>query len=38
MEALQPTKQYHMFAINNNFKVLKNEHTTNEDKNKKMDS
>ena len=38
MEALQPTKQYHMFAINNNYKVLQNEPTTNEDKNKKMHS
>ena len=34
METLQPTKQNDMTAINNNCKVTKNEHTTNEDKNK----
>ena len=36
METLQPTKQNDMLAINSNYKVSKNEHTSNEDKNKQM--
>ena len=38
MERLQPTKQNDMVAINNNYKVSKNDHTTNEDKNKQIHS
>ena len=37
METLQPTKQNDMFANNNNYKVSKNKHTTDEDKNKQID-
>ena len=36
METLQPIKQNDVFAINNNYKVSKNEHTTNQDKNKQI--
>ena len=36
METLQPTKQNEMVAINNNYKVSKNEHTANEGKNKQI--
>ena len=35
METLQPTKENDMVAINNNYKVPNNEHTTNEGKSKK---
>ena len=38
METLQPTKQNDMVAINNSYKVSKNEHKTNEDKNKQIHS
>ena len=38
METLQPTKQNNMVAINNNYKVSKNKHTTDEDKNKQTHS
>ena len=38
METLQPAKQNDMVAINKNYKVSKNEHTTNEDKNKQIHS
>ena len=38
METLQPTKQNDMVAINNNYKLSKNEQTTNEDKNKQIHS
>ena len=38
METLQPTKQNDMVAINNNYKVSKNKHTTDEDKNKQTHS
>ena len=38
METLQPTKQNDMVAINNSYKVSKNEHETNEDKNKQIHS
>ena len=38
MEILQPAKQNDMVAINSNYKVSKNEHTTNEDKNKQTHS
>ena len=33
METLQPNNQNDMVAINNNYKVSKNEHTTNDNKN-----
>ena len=36
METMQPTKQSDMVTINNNYKVSKNEHTTNEDKKKQI--
>ena len=36
MERQQPTKQNDMAAINNNYKVSKNEHTINENKNKQI--
>ena len=35
---IQPTKQDDKVAINNSYKVSKNEHTTNEDKNKQIHS
>ena len=35
METLQPTKQNDMVAINNNYKVSKDEHITDEDKTNK---
>ena len=38
METLQPAKQNNMVAINKNYKVSKNEHTINEDKNKQIHS
>ena len=38
VETLQTTKQNAMIAINNNYKVSKNVHTTNEDKNKQIHS
>ena len=38
METLQPTKQNDIVAINNNYKVLRNEHTTNEDENEQIHS
>ena len=41
METLQPTKQNGMVANNNNYKVSKNKHTTedkNDDKNKQIHS
>ena len=38
METLQPTKQNDMVASNNNYKVSKNEDTTNKDKNKEIHS
>ena len=41
METLQPTKQNDMVANNNNYKVSKNKHTTedkNDDKNKQIHS
>ena len=38
METLQPTKQNNMAANINNYKVPKNEQTTNEDKNKQLHS
>ena len=34
METLQPTKQNDMVANNNNYKVSKNKHTIDENKNK----
>ena len=36
METLQPAKQYYMAANNNTFKVSKNKHTTDTDKNKQI--
>ena len=36
METLKPTKQDDMVANNNNYKVSKNKHTTDEDKNKQI--
>ena len=36
METLQPTNQNDMVAISNNYNVSKNQHTTNEDKNKQI--
>ena len=36
VKTLQPTKQNYMVAINNNYKVSKNDDTTNEDKNKQI--
>ena len=38
METRQPTKQNDMVANNNNYKVSKNKHTTDEDKNKQIHS
>ena len=38
MEALQPDKQNDMVANNNDYKVSKNKHTTDEDKNKQLHS
>ena len=38
METLQPTKQNDMVANNNNYKVLKNKHTIDENKNKQIHS
>ena len=38
METLQPTKQNDMVASNNNYKVSKNEDTTNKGKNKEIHS
>ena len=38
MGTLQPTKQNDMVAINNNYKVLKNEHTSSEVENTQMHS
>ena len=38
METLQPTKQNDMIANNNKYKVSKNKHTTDEDKNKQIHS
>ena len=38
METLQSTKQNDMVAIINNYKESKNEHTTNENKNKQIHS
>ena len=38
METVQPTKQNNMAANINNYKVPKNEQTTNEDKNKQLHS
>ena len=38
METLQPTKQNDMVANNNNHKVPKNKHTTDEDMNKQIHS
>ena len=34
MKTMQPTKQKDTAANNNNYKVSKNKHTTDEDKNK----
>ena len=36
METLKPTKQHDMVANNNNYKVSKNKHTADEDKNKQI--
>ena len=36
METLKPTKQDDMVANNNNYKVSKNKHITDEDKNKQI--
>ena len=36
MEALQPAKQNYMVANNNDDKVSKNKHITDEDKNKQL--
>ena len=38
METLQPTKQSDIVTINSNYKVSKNEHTINRDKNKQIHS
>ena len=38
METLQPTKQNDIAENNNNCKVSKNKHTTNEDKNNQIHS
>ena len=38
MEPLQPAKQNDMVANNNDYKVSKNKHTTDEDKNKQLHS
>ena len=38
METLQPIKQNDMVANNNNYKVSKNKHTTDEDENKQIHS
>ena len=38
METLQPTKQNDMVPNTNNYKVLKNKHATDEDKNKQIHS
>ena len=37
-QKLQPTKQNDMLANNNTYKVSKNKHTTDEDKNKQIHS
>ena len=38
METLGPTKQNDIVAINNSYKVLKNEHRTSENENKQIHS
>ena len=38
METLQPTKQNDMVTNTSNYKVSKNKHTTDEDKNKQIHS
>ena len=38
METLRPTKQNDIVAINNSYKVLKNEHRTSENENKQIHS